>query len=438
MGGEFMTAVAAQLQQRCIIRKSPPLAALYLQPLPRGDRPMRKQIIVGLILALAATSAVALNTKELLSTIAMPLAVAAVSELAGVPQDQLTSLVTTLNQANVPPTQFVEVIRYVPVALVDNKGQKFVAYVRDEAARGVTGGALVNAIVEQLQANYNVTPQFQLNTPATTLVVQNDYIPDVVVTRLGAAPSDPLTLVALPLAVAAVADITGVPRDQLADFVATLNNANVPPSQIIEVVRYVPVALIDQGPPFVQFVQQQATQITGPALTPVIIRRLQPLYPATQIVIPAPVVVRRPAPVVVVDQNFVPPVVVTRIEEVRQHPHGGPPGKLRKIFGLQTGAEVVHGDRGERQVGERQVRERQVVVQQPMTSSSRDKNRERQTVVAPARVPPPQQPVVIQQPDQRGKDRGRDEGGQRGQNDQQGKNKDNKDNKDKGKGRGKD
>jgi len=49
------------------------------------------------------------------------------------------------------------------------------------------------------------------------------------------------------------------------------------------------------------------------------------------------------------------PVVVK--EAHRAHPHGGPPGQLKKQFGLKTGAEVVH-------------RERVVVQPPPMISSA--------------------------------------------------------------------
>jgi hypothetical protein len=310
---------------------------------------MRK-VQVALILALLATNVMALSTKDLLATIAMPLAVAAVSNVNGVPQTQLATLVTTLNQANVPPVQFVEVIRYTPVALVDQNGEPFIAYVQERTTQGVTGDALVNAIVQQLQTRYNVTPQLGLTVPATTLVFENNYVPPTVITRLGTVTTtttvDPLALVALPLAVAAVADIAGVPTDQLADFVATLNNAMVPPAQMIEVVRYVPVALVDEGATFVQYVQQQTVAgVTGPALVPVIVQRLQLYYPTTQInVVAAPTPV--PVRTVLVEQNYVPPpVVVTRVEEVRKHPHGGPPGQIKKQLGLQTGAEVVHGEK---------------------------------------------------------------------------------------------
>ena len=158
---------------------------------------------------------------------------------------------------------------------------------------------------------------------------------------------DLVSLVALPLAVAAVADVTGVPQDQLADLVATLNNANVPVTQEIQMIRYVPVALTaDNGTPFVDFVQTQVTQgVTGPALVPVIVERLQTFYPQEQRV----VVTEQPSQQVVFE-----PVVVR--ETLREHPHGGPPGQLKKQLGLKTGAEVVHRER--------------VVVQQPMISSA--------------------------------------------------------------------
>jgi hypothetical protein len=302
---------------------------------------MRKLALL-LALALIPAQAWAFSNDELLATIAMPLAVAAVSNVSGVPQSPLADLVTTLNQANVQPTQFVEVIRYVPVALVDQNGQPFIAYVREQTQQGVTGDALVNAIVDRLRSNYNLTPTLALSGEPTTVVVREDYIPTVVTTQY--VSSDPLTLIGLPLAVAAVSDITGVSQNELANLVATLNNANVPLVQEIQIIRYAPVALvIDNGTPFVQFVQQQTAQgVIGPALVPVVVQQLQTFYPPqTQIAVVAPAPQR-----VVVERDFAPPpVVVTRVEEVRLHPHGGPPGQIKKELGLQTGAEVVHGEK---------------------------------------------------------------------------------------------
>ena len=162
--------------------------------------------------------------------------------------------------------------------------------------------------------------------------------------------SDLLSLIAMPLAVAAVSDVTGVPTDELSNFVATLNNANVPPPQVIEVLRYVPVALVSdstqQQPVFVDYVQSQVQQgVTGPALVPVIVERLRTYDIQPQIVTitePAPAQAP-PVQTIVVDRTFVPQPVITRVTEIRSHPHGGPPGQLKKIEGVQTGAQVVHG-----------------------------------------------------------------------------------------------
>ena len=306
---------------------------------------MRKLPVMLLLMTLLAGQASALNISNLLSTIAMPLAVAAVSDLAHVPEDQLATFASALNQANVPPAQFVRVVRYVPVALVDQNGQPFIAYVRQETEQGVTGDALATAIADHLQSSYGVTPELTTNVPAIE-IVERDYVPQDVLTRLGQQiTSDPLAIVTLPLAVAAVSNIAGVSQDQLANIVATLNQADVPVTQEIDVIRYVPVALVaDNGPPFVQFVQQQvADGVTGPALVPVIYQQLQTYYPAPVTVAAAP------ARTVVVDENFVPRTVVTRITELRANPHGGPPGQIKKQLGLQTGAEVVHGKKPGRQ-----------------------------------------------------------------------------------------
>jgi hypothetical protein len=368
---------------------------------------MRKLPVLFLLFALIPRPARALAIDNLMDTIAMPLAVAAVSEVSGVQPDALSDLVTTLNQANVPPRQFVEVIRYVPVALVDQNGQPFVAYVRERTEQGVTGGALVDAMADRLRTQYDLAPALTFTEPATTYVVQDEYIPQIVETRVATLTpnyetSNPLAFIALPLAVAAVSEIMGVPQDELANLVAALNQANVPPAQIVEVVRYAPVALVaDNGQPFLQFVQEQTTRVVGPALYPVIQERLQTYYPAeTRITVAAP------QPTVHFnnrdfnDRDFVPPVVVTRMQEVRDHPHGGPPGQLKKQLGLQTGAEIVHGSQPVREAKVRKphrVRVDQVdrVTPQPMISSSapvtkshgHGAHHKQQTSAAPAFVP---------------------------------------------------
>ncbi len=353
-----------------------------------------------------AVPAWALSTKDLLSIIAMPLAVAAVSNVSGVQQQQLADLVSTLNQANVSPTQFVEVIRYVPVALVDQNGQPFIAYVREETTQGVSGDALVNAIADRLRTNYNVAPVLQLTGEPTAFVVQDSYIPASIPTPM---TTDPLALIGLPLAVAAVSDISGIPQDQLANLVTTLNSANVPPAQMVEVIRYAPPALVvDTGRPFIQYVQQQAVQFTGPQLVPVVVQRLQTYYlpQQTQIVVATP-----PPQPVVITQNFVPPVVVTRVKEIRAHPNGGPPvhGENR---GENRGRQFVpvpqqpapvaavpqarpREQRGEEHGRQQENRQQENRGQAPMMSSS----------PAPVAVAPPQA-----RPQEQGKDKGEGRG----------------------------
>jgi hypothetical protein len=277
----------------------------------------------------------AFSTQDALGLVAMPLAVAAVSDVPAVPQDQLADIVATLNQADVSPVQFVEVVRYIPVTYGQTaSGPTFAEFVRTETSNGITGPALVTSITRRLQTTYNVTPRYLTTEEPTTFVVERDYIPTTTFVN-----ANPLALIALPLAVAAVSDISGIPQSQLADLVSTLNNANVPVVQEIQVIRYVPVAFAaDNGQPFVEFVQTQVDQgITGPALVPVVTQRIQTFVPQQRIVW-APASQRT-----VIDERFIEPV------QVRMHPHGGPPGQIKKQLGLQTGAEVVHGGKHGRQ-----------------------------------------------------------------------------------------
>jgi hypothetical protein len=154
-----------------------------------------------------------------------------------------------------------------------------------------------------------------------------------------------LALVAMPLAVAAVSEITDVPASDLMDVVTLMNDANVPPVQFVEVVRYAPVALVVEQPvrtPFVEFVRTRYQQgIVGLPLVTEIEREIT-FYgvPDVELDVVA-------SPTFVLDNpDFIPVGVRTRIAETRRsHPHGGPPGQLKKQLGLKTGAEVVHGDR---------------------------------------------------------------------------------------------
>jgi hypothetical protein len=165
--------------------------------------------------------------------------------------------------------------------------------------------------------------------------------------------NDLLSLIALPLAVSAVANIEGVPLDELSNLVGVLNDGAVPPQQMIEVLRYAPVALVaDVGQPrFVPFVRTQVSEgVTGVQLVNAIEQRLRTYDVTPQIA---------SSRVTVIDEKFIPSDVRTRVEKGRTHPHGGPPGQLKKTAGVQTGAEIVHGEKpGHRQKAAKQ-RERE-------------------------------------------------------------------------------
>jgi hypothetical protein len=280
---------------------------------------MKKLTLVVLLLLAGALPAQALNTKDILSLVAMPLAVAAVADLSGVPQDQLADVISTLNQADVPPSDFVQVVRYVPAALVEQpapQDQTFAQWL-DAQAQTTTGPQLVTTIDNRLATTYGVTPVVE---PDRVVYVDDSYIPDTVIARM--QRFDPVALAAMPLAVAAMSELTGVPQDQLADLAAALNQADVPPTQFVQVVSYAPQTLTvqqpaQQPPAFVDFVQTQTRQgVRGRALVTRIDREL-----------PRFTVASAPS----------------------SHPHGGPPGQLKKQLGLQTGAEVVHGGKRGRQ-----------------------------------------------------------------------------------------
>jgi hypothetical protein len=173
---------------------------------------------------------------------------------------------------------------------------------------------------------------------------------------------DLLALVAMPLAVAAVSEMTDVPQEQLMDVVALLNNADVPPAQFVEVVRYVPVALVTPGDvAFADFLRTQEQQgLRGTQLVTVIEDRYRTLG------VPADLDVVAPRVVEVDREEFIPEIVRTRVAEVKapkEHPHGGPPGQLKKIAGVQTGAEIVHGERPAKHMNH----EEHVVIAQPRT-----------------------------------------------------------------------
>lgn len=286
---------------------------------------------------LVAGTAGALQTDELIAVTAMPLAVADVVALPDVSRDEVITVVTTLNQAAVPAPQFVEIVRYVPMALVQPAEPRFVTYVTQEYQRGIVGEPLALAIADRYDT-YGYEGIRIADPPVLTVVERREILPAMVVTRFQPVRFDALSLIAMPLAVAAVADLVDVPSSDLMQFVASLNQAMVPAPQFVEVVRYSPVVLVDRTatPQFIRFVTTEIDRgVIGRPLAFAIADRFETYQPIDIDIV-------RPQPQLIVDRDVIlPPVVVTHV--ARAHPHGGPPGQLKKERGLQTGAEVVHG-----------------------------------------------------------------------------------------------
>jgi hypothetical protein len=300
---------------------------------------MKLPLLFVLSMLFFAGTAGALETDGLIAITAMPLAVADVIALPEVPQDEVISVVTTLNRAAVPAPQFVEIVRYVPVALLEPAEPRFVTYVTQEYERGIVGEPLALSIGNRYDA-YGIDDVEIVNPPVMMIVERREILPPVVVTRFQPVELDPLALIAMPLAVAAVADLTDVPQSDLMQFVASLNRALVPAPQFVEVVRYSPVVLVDRtaAPSFLQFVTTEVDRgVIGRPLAFAIANRIETLQPID-------IDVLAPQPQLIVDRDeILPAVVVTRVAQT--HPHGGAPGQLKKQLGLQTGAEVVHGSR---------------------------------------------------------------------------------------------
>jgi hypothetical protein len=333
---------------------------------------MRKLVMTAaLLLALVPHSAKALyRDDDFVALVSMPLAVDACANLRGVDLVQLASLIAELNEANVPPVAFVQELRYVPVGLVpaSSRQTSLVSYVRERRHRGYEGQRLAYALRQELEDRYYVR-SIELDR---TVYVDESYFPEVVVTRVTRYYGDPLEWSEMPLSVAAVADLGYVPYDRLGSLVVTLNQAYVPPTQFIDVMRYAPVALTYSGPnDFVPYVQDQYSQgVTGPALVAAIDQRWPTygLQARTAFVNTAPSAPR----IVNSGPSFFPsqvrslaaqnaatyqsasinrnagvaangtPVAATG-NAAAMNPHGGPPGQLKKNYGYQTGAQVING-----------------------------------------------------------------------------------------------
>jgi hypothetical protein len=240
---------------------------------------------------------------ELLSYVAMPLAVSSVCDVRGVQTDRVGELVSYMNQANVPPAAFDDVFRYVPVALVmrTDRHPDFVEWVHGQVVQGVTGPALVSAMETQLgtygngitvvsnrypardrrdHRSYVSNPQYAYNDYAYRDVFAEDYVPVVVRRYSERQLVEPMALIDMPLAVADAYDL-GVPVQRVSSLARELNLGGVPPLQFVELFRYAPAALaVDTAyaPDLVTYVHtQQVAGVYGLPLVQVIDRQL-PVY----------------------------------------------------------------------------------------------------------------------------------------------------------------
>jgi hypothetical protein len=266
------------------------------------------------------------------------------------------------------------------------------------------------------------------NTLASLTLVAALMLPAQPVVALE-VDNDLLALVAMPLAVAAVSEITDVPANDLIDMVTLLNDADVPPVQFVEVVRYVPVALVVEDttqPRFIEVVrEQEQAGVRGIQLVTFIEDRLH-FYglPTVDFDVTAPRLID------IEQDQIVPTVVRTRIAEVKAHPHGGPPGQLKKAAGVQTGAEIVHGSTRVNRDRDRNVASTRVVTRTVDDDKGKDNDRgNRVTKERKEKAPKVARVAKAEKQDHAGRNKGRgsDNGGGNGN----GKDKGNK-----GKGKG--
>jgi hypothetical protein len=297
---------------------------------------MKKIVLLSLLLVAVASYAAA-DVNDVLSYVAMPLAVSSVCDVRGVQTDRVGELVTYMDQANVAPAEFVDVFRYVPVALVmrtDNRPD-FVEWVGSQVNSGVVGTALVSSMETRLRTYDDYVPvassrpRRSYRTQDYAYAYEPDYVPVVIRRHCERLVMEPLSLVEMPVAVATVYDL-GIPQPLVSSFVVELNLGNVAPLQFVELMRYAPAAFVaDVGsygqPGFVDYVRSERLGgANGYQLVQVVDRRLR-TYEIAPLIDPAPVYVGSqytnayavpPPPQNWVDpmsSAWVPPVVRTRV-----------------------------------------------------------------------------------------------------------------------------
>jgi len=384
---------------------------------------MRAFIFACCLLALVPLQAGALSlSNALLPAIAMPLAVDAVTDVPGVQTDRVAQLVTYMDEANVPPADFVDVFRYVPVALVmRTDGQPdFVEWTHQQILNGITGPELVTVMKRQLSTYDGTIP---VVTPTRTRSIDyafaNDYVPVAIRDHTDRLLFEPLSLIEMPVAAANVYDINGLPIDRVSDLVAQLNAANVPPVQFVEVMRYAPVAVAQ--PDFVPWVQTQVVSgVTGYSLVNAINHQLIAYDLTPEIDLGSPVYYSTPNyyPQVA---NYVAPVDPTFVAAA---PAVTTTPQVQRLLAAQRGTVVVNPGQAHRELKHlnRELAAPQVATVPPMMSHGHGRGHVMavpsaavSTSIPPAHgrghakhfaAPPP----VIMQPQQHGRGHGHGNG----------------------------
>lgn len=262
-----------------------------------------KKITLLWLLSVAVASVAAADINDVLSYVAMPLAVSSVCDVRGVQTDRVGELVTYMDQANVAPADFVDVFRYVPVALVMRTDGRpdFVQWVGSQVNSGVVGSALVSAMETRLRTydDYvpvaTARPRQSYRAQDYAYAYEPDYVPVAIRQHCDRLMMEPLSLIEMPVAATNVYDL-GIPHPRVSSFITELNLGNVPPLQFVELMRYAPAALVaDAGsygqPAFVDYVRSERIGgATGYQLVQVVDRRLR-VYEIAPMIDPAPVYV---------------------------------------------------------------------------------------------------------------------------------------------------
>jgi hypothetical protein len=366
---------------------------------------MMRGILVSLCLtAVLPSQAKAFNTAadtELLSYVAMPLAVSAVCDVPGVQTDRVGRLVSYMDQANVPPEDFIDAFRYVPVALelrTDGRPD-FVEWVGGQVNQGIGGSQLVTVMERQLRTYDNYVPAVTVVSERAprrraprnyySYAYQDDYVPVVIRRHCERQRLDSLSLIDMPVAVARVCDLGNVPYERVSSLAIELNLGGVPAVQFVELMRYAPAGLAGGygQPDFVQFVHgQRVAGISGYGLVRSADRQLRTYDITPQIDVVAPqyssqnYYVAAPVQnyVAPVDTRFVPPVVQTRMARFAgsriQNPGPVPAvaaaPQVERLFGAQGGAVVANPAQARRELaqGNRAGREAPIAAPAPVAA----------------------------------------------------------------------